>query len=178
MIIVISSHDKKKVVEGKRYIGTGTYKDKSGFVWTLKKIDNNWLIERVAAKSLNDKAAKDYWSKIFTKEMVSALFKRKTVAKKIESNLDSDSEVAKYYFDIVGEDEIIKCVATISKDEDKYSIGISSGDESKEIRLPEKVAIILDSFDREASVNLLIDMLSSKEFGNFILSAFAIDEVS
>ena len=174
MIIKVASKDKKSLTSSKQYIGTGSYKDADGFVWDLIREGSDFIIKRIATKKFDKSTTERYWSKVFGTELAKEMFEKSVVAKQIKGDLnglllEADLDV----IDTVTQNKSAVKIKILNKD-DSYSLRTSSKDElfnGLEVYLREKIANILDSFEREEAITVMANIIQEPDFHNFLLSA-------
>lgn len=165
----------KDVAKGKRYLGMGTYKDAEGTVWQLQKDDKDFVIKRVvASKEFTPKpeTTEEYWGKIFPKDMLKTLFKKKVIAHVVAEHVSE--KVARVVAELAVEPaDHVKLELTPCKQANCINVEVveSTNNEwlgkSAEVKLPD--ALKLSTLEKDAQSGLIADMAEGEAFKAFIV---------
>jgi hypothetical protein len=174
MDIEIHSKNKTNLTGGKKYIGSGLFRDGDGFVWNLSKdAGGGWMISRSAKvkRTADSVPAQKYWESIFYDAVRSKTAKQKLVVQKLASYPDAGHFMHVVDFILQDDDfgEFKMRGNLVVNENQAYFVvrSVNSGIE-KQIIFPPKLAEIVTSFDVTETTNILSDIVSSDGFSRYI----------
>ncbi len=166
MIIKISSKNKKALIKDKIYIGTSMYKDKSGVIWDLTQDNSDFIISRVARKSDDNlSSTKDYWSRIFTEEMIKKMFEKRVAPKVVKAQLEDKGFTVKT--SMMFDDKNIDIVF-LDKNNMQQLFCIDELGNKIDVQIPTGIKKLIAKLDTLDAADVVSEMLASNQFVDYI----------